>query len=151
MTQLKAINVNPGASELTIAKYEWSIDGVISGDNTDTLNINSLSAGTHEISLRIQNSCGSWSKIYSETINIVSGDKMEKTITLVVDQPVMQAKIVLDYTGTVEVTVTDQLDKLIEGASINLDDAPTGLTTGTDGKVSIPNVPYGTHTIKGIK
>ncbi len=148
---LKAINVNPGAPELTISKYEWGIDGIISGDNTDTLIINSLSAVPHEISLRIQNSCGSWSNIYRQIINNIIGDKMEKTITLVVDQPAVPAKIVLDFTGTVEITVTNQLDKPIEGVSINLDDTPTDLITGSDGKVSIPNVPYGTHTIKGIK
>ena len=143
---LKAENIDPGALNLTISKYEWSIDGVITDNTTDTLIIEDSSI--HEISLRIQNSCGSWSNI--KTINI-SGDNMEKTITVVVDQPVVQAKIVLDFMGTVEVTVTDQLERPIDGASIYLDDTLTGLSTGTDGKVSIPNVPYGTHTVKAIK
>ncbi len=148
--KLKAENINPGASQLTIVAYEWSIDGEIVDNATDTLIIDSKLTGAHEISLRIQNSCGS-SKVYSQTINIISGDKMEKTITVVVDQPIVQAKIVLDFIGTVEVTVTDQLEKPIEGVSIDLNDTPTGLTTGADGKVSIPNIPYGTHTVKAIK
>ncbi len=88
-TQLKAINVNPGAPELTISTHEWSINGLISDNNTDTLIIN-LGAEPHEISLRIQNSCGSWSDKYSKIINI-SGDTMEKTITVVVDQPVIES------------------------------------------------------------
>ncbi len=148
--KLEAINVNPGAPYLTISKYEWQVDGVLNSISSNVLTIDSLSAGSHEILLRIQNSCGSWSNTYSKIINI-SGDKMEKTITVVVDQPVMQAKIVLDFTATIEVTVADQLERPINGASINLDNTPTGLTTGADGKVSIPNVPYGTHTVKGIK
>ncbi len=147
--RLKAENINPGAPELTIIKYEWSIDGEIV-DSTDTLIIDSNLTGSHEVSLRIQNSCGSWSNKYNKIINI-SGETMEKTITVVVDQPAVQAKMVIDFTGNIELTVTDQLDKPVSGAAINLDDIPTSLTTGSDGKVLIPNVPYGTHTVKGIK
>ena len=39
----------------------------------------------------------------------------------------------------------------VSGATIDLDGTPTGLSTGIDGNVSIPNVPYGTHTIKATK
>jgi len=150
--QLKATNINPGAPDLTISMYEWYIDNNIITDNiTDTLIIdpNKLCIGSHEISLRIQNSCGSWSIKYNKIIKI--GDKMEKTITVVVDQPIVQVVIVLDFSGTIEATVTDQISHPIEGVSFNLDDVPTGLTSDQDGKVSIPNVPYGTHTLEAIK
>lgn len=147
--QLKATDINPGNPELTISTYEWSIDGIITDNNTDTIIID-LGAGSHEISLRIQNSCGSWSNKYSKIINI-TGDTMEKIITVVVDQPVVQAKMALDFVGNIDLTVTDQLDRPVSGASITLDDAPTGLVTGLDGNVLITNVPYGTHTVKGIK
>ncbi len=153
ITQCRAANINPGAPNLIISSYEWSINNVIQNNNTDTLILDApvlLPGSSVIVSLRVKNSCGNWSNIYSQTINI-KGEKMEKTVNVVIDQPVVPVGIVLDYIGTADVTVTDQLNRPIEGASLDLDGTPTGLSTDADGKMSMPNIPYGTHTIKAIK
>lgn len=151
--QCRAINIYPGAHNLIISSYEWGINNVIQNNNTDTLIVGApvlLPGSSVIVSLRVKNSCGNWSSIYSQTINI-KGEKMEKTVNVVIDQPVVPVGIVLDYIGTADVTVTDQLNRPIEGASLDLDGTPTGLSTDANGKMSIPNIIYGTHTVKAIK
>lgn len=136
-----------------IDTYEWYLNGIKLRESTKTIIIDAwkLQPGENTISLKVKNQCGNWSGLYSKTINILEEIKMEKTITILVDQPVVSTTIVMDFTGTNEVIVTDQLNRPIAGASLDLDGTPTGLTTGTDGKASILNVPYGTHTVKAVK
>lgn len=135
-----------------ILTYDWKIDDILQPNNTDTLIIppNTLSLGLHTIKFRGQNYCGNWSSELIENINIIEVTQMEKTVTVVVDQPVVQVAIALDYAGTAEVTVSNGVAP-VAGASLDLDGTPTGLTTGADGKASILNVPYGTHTVKATK
>lgn len=137
-----------------IDTFEWKIDDVPQTNNTDTLTIlpNTLSLGLHNIKFRGKNYCGNWSSEIIERINIIKGDIMENTVSVIVDRPLVQVTIVLPYTGTIEVTVTDGINP-VEGANLQLDGVDTGLITGVDGKASILNIPYSTtpHAVKAIK
>jgi len=145
---------------ITITKYEWKINDlfVLNNINPVTISTNDLKLGENTISLRVQNSCGSWSEYVTKIVNIINETipipdevtNMEKTITVVVDQPIETATIVMDYVGTIEIVVTDGVNP-VSGVTIDLNNVPTGLSTDIDGKVSIPNVPYGTHTLKAMK
>ena len=145
---------------ITITTYEWKINNSIILENLSlvTINTNDLSLGDNTISLRVLNSCGSWSKYVTKTVNIINETipipdevtNMEKTITVVVDQPIETVTILMDYVGTIEITATNGVNP-VSGVTIDLNNVPTGLSTDIDGKVSIPNVPYGTHTLKAMK
>jgi len=138
---------------ITISIYEWKINNsiVLGNLNLITINTNNLSIGDNTISLRVKNSCGSWSEYITKTINITNeATNMEKIVTVVVDQPVETVTIVMDYVGTIEIVVTNGVNP-VSGVTIDLNNVPTGLSTDIDGKVSIPNVPYGTHTLKVMK
>jgi len=142
---------------ITIVTYEWKINNLVTLENLSsvTINTNDLNLGDNTISLRVLNSCGSWSEEISTIVNIINEEAihMEKTVTVVVDEPIESITVVLDYVGTIEVTVTDGVNP-IAGANLELDGvslASTGVSTGVDGKASIPNVPYGTHVVKVVK
>lgn len=141
-----------GRADLTILSYEWKINNIIQANNTDILMVDTstLPIGDNTISTRTENSCGKWSDINIQIINIIEVNNMEKIETVIVNQPTVPVAIVLPYTGAAEVTVTDGINP-VAGATLDLDGTPTGLSTGVDGKASIPNVPYGTHTVKAIK
>ena len=51
---------------ITITKYEWKINDlfVLNNINTVTISTNDLNLGDNTISLRVLNSCGSWSEGY---------------------------------------------------------------------------------------
>jgi len=145
---------------ITITEYEWKINDlfVLNNINPVTINTNDLNLGDNTISLRVLNSCGAWSEYVTKIVNIINETipipdevtNMEKTITVVVDQPIETVTILMDYVGTIEITATNGVNP-VSGVTIDLNNVPTGLSTDIDGKVSIPNVPYGTHTLKVMK
>jgi len=138
---------------ITVETYEWKIDEVLNSNKTSRLTINTsdLSLGLHKFSLRVLNSCGSWSEYATVEINIINEVKMEKIVNIIVDEAIETVSIVMDTVGRVDVTVTNTAGAAISGATLDLDGVSTGLTTDVDGKASIPNVPYGSHTIKATK
>ncbi len=139
---------------ITIKTYEWKINNSVTLENLNTVTIdtNDLSLGDNTISLRVLNSCGSWSENIIKTVNIINEViNMEKIINVTVDEPIETVSIVMDTVGKINITVTNTTGTPLSGATIDLDNISTGLTTDTDGKVSIVDVPYGTHTIKAVK
>jgi len=138
---------------LTVSTYEWKIDTIINSNKTSklTINTNDLSLGIHTFSLRVQNSCGSWSLVSYSQIEIINEVKMEKTVNIIVDESVEIVSIVMDTVGRVDVTVTNTAGTAISGATLDMDGISTGLSTDANGKASIPGVPYGSHTIKATE
>lgn len=61
----------------TIEEYEWSLDGSIlssPGGLGQNVSISTvvMSEGIHTISLRVRNSCGAWSAIYSDNFELIA-------------------------------------------------------------------------------
>lgn len=73
---------------------------------------------------------------------------MEKEISILVNKPVTDVTIVMDYTGTVNVTVTDPLNQPINNATVQIVALNLTATTDATGKATLPNVPYSTQTVK---
>lgn len=151
-------SVDSGSPDLTIQIYEWSINDIIQINNTNTLIINTntlkILPEINNVKLRVQNSapCNKWSDYVSKEITVINEvNKMEKIINIIVDEPIENVSIVMDTVGTVNVTVINTTGTPIYGATLDLDGISTGLTTDVDGKASILNVPYGTHTLKATK
>lgn len=139
---------------ITISTYEWTINNsiVLDSASSTSINTNDLSLGDNTISLRVLNSCGSWSEPIIKTINIINEViNMEKIINVTVDEPLETVSIVMDTVGKIDITVKDTSGAVMPGVILELDGVPTGLSTDADGKSSILDVPYGTHTIKAIK
>lgn len=137
--------------EHIISKYEWSINNTILTNNETNIlviNANTLPLGNNTISVRAQNDCGRWSELYSKTINIINSSipipnviPMQKTITIDVNQPNMEVTVVMDYTATIKVTVTDPVGNPVTNATVYIGTITT--TTNTLGVATLTNVPYG--------
>lgn len=65
-------NVDAGEGE-TISVYKWKWNNIEFGENTNNISIDTseISAGSHNLSLEVQNSCGNWSIPYSEVITLI--------------------------------------------------------------------------------
>ncbi len=141
--------IDPGANQTT-QEIKWYINGTIIPttplQQQITIDTTTLS-GEYKISITAKNACGNSSNEYYE-IFFITEENMEKTITVLVNQPVVNVTVVMDYTGAINFTVTDPLNRPIEGAIIQ--DAALNMTATTDatGKASLTNVPYSTQTIK---
>lgn len=140
-------------TNITVSIYEWTINNsvVLLNLSSVTINTNDLNLGDNTISLRVKNSCGSWSEPVTKTINIINEVKMEKTVNIIVDESVETVSIVMDTVGRIDITVTNTAGNAISNATLDLDGTSTGLSTDANGKASIPDVPYGSHTIKVTK
>lgn len=142
--------VEPGANR-TVKNYNWFLDGIDLQHNSYTLALDTtpLEIGLHVVLFKATNSCGSAGDAQLQ-FDLIEVNKMEKTVNIVVDQPIVLVTIVLNYTGAADVTVTNGVNP-VAGATLDVDDIPTGISTGVDGKASIPNIPYGAHTLKATK
>lgn len=136
-------------SNSIISNYEWKVNDLLQENNTDILIIdtNTLPLGDNTVSLRVQSlpPCSEWSDLVWKTITIVEGENMEKTVQILVDEPTENAIVVMDYTGTVNVTVTDQLDRPVVNANVSI--GTIAGTTDAFGKTVLNNVPYGSQTL----
>jgi len=58
--------------KITVSIYEWKINNkiILKKVNTIYINTNDLRPGTNTISLRVQNSCGAWSKYKTKIVNM---------------------------------------------------------------------------------
>jgi len=137
---LKA-TADPGGAGYTISNYEWTVDGVISANNTDTLAV-ALSPGSHTVALRVQNSCGSWSPSYTQ---IIQGGSMQQTFPIVVNQPTVSQTVVMKFTATVIITVTDGNNKPIPNATCVI--GTVSAVTDANGVATLNNIPYGNQTL----
>lgn len=131
-----------------ISTYEWKLDNTLQINNTDTLTIppNTLSLGNHTIKFRGQNYCGNYSNELIKNINIEATNMAyEQTDTLNVDQATMSMTVKLRRTAAVTVTVTDEANAPVAGATV----AIAGITGTTDatGVATLSAVPYGTQTV----
>jgi hypothetical protein len=73
---------------------------------------------------------------------------MIKEITVTVNQPTVNVTVVMDLTGTINVTVTDPLNQPIQGATVQIVALNLTATTDATGKASLANVLYSTQTVK---
>lgn len=72
----------------TIVEYEWSLDGSLltkpggTGANIsfDTL---TMTEGIHILSLKVKNSCGAWSPIYTDNFELVAETCAVPTVSFV--------------------------------------------------------------------
>lgn len=144
-------NADPGLNQ-TVKEFHWYLDKIELYNTSYDLALDTIpmEIGLHILVFEALNMCGNKSSAELQ-FELIEVNRMEKEITVVVDQPTVQAVIVMDFTGSVQVTVTDQFNKPVEGATLDLNGTPTGISTGADGKALIPNVPYGTHKVKAIK
>jgi len=143
--EFKAENIDPGAPGLTIKTFDWKINTNIQDNNTNTLPVdtNTLNDGINTISLRIMNSCGSWSNIFEQQINISGDDQMQKDVEVIVNAPVIEVNVTMELTGDVNFTVTNPLGEPLAEAVIVMADK-TALTDSA-GKATITGVVYGTY------
>ncbi len=60
-------------NNIKISVYEWIINHSVVLDNLKSVSINTndLRLGENTISLRVKNSCGSWSKYVIKSVNII--------------------------------------------------------------------------------
>lgn len=142
--------IDPGLNQTTV-DIKWMMNGVAIPtqpiQEQITIDTSSL-AGEYRISVLAKNSCGNWSDEYYKDFNIMEVTTMEKNIDVLVDKPVTDVSVTMDFTGTVNVTVLDQLNRPVEGATVQI--VALGMTQTTDvtGKAILLNVPYGTQTVK---
>jgi len=145
---LQAI-IDPGENEI-ISEIKWYDNNILIPTTPlltqltiDTTNL----SGEHKISITAKNSCGNTSDEYSKIFYITEVN-MIKEISVLVDKPTVNVTVVMDFTGAINFTVTDPLNRPVEGATIQ--DASLNMTTTTDatGKAVLTNVPYSTQTIR---
>ena len=145
---LQAI-INPGENETT-EEIKWYDNNVLIPTTplqeqitVDTTNL----SGEHKIGITAKNSCGNASDEYSQIFYITEVN-MIKEISVLVNQPIVNVTVVMDYTGTINVTVTDPLNRPIQGATVQ--DVALNMTATTDaiGKAVLTNVPYSTQIVK---
>lgn len=135
-------------SNITITTYEWKINNSVVLENLSsvTINTNDLSLGDNSISLRVKNSCGSWSEYINKTLNIINEViNMEQTLTVIVDKSTTSIDVVMQLTGTVIVTVKDPLGALIANATCKIDTVTA--TTDALGVATLNGISYGTKTL----
>ena len=133
---------------ITISVYEWKINNSVVLENLSSISINTndLSLGDNTISLRVLNSCGTWSDYVTKTINIINEViNMEQTLTIVVDKPIINVDVIMQLTGNVVVTVKDPLGTAIANATATID-AVTA-TTDALGIATLNGIGYGTKTL----
>lgn len=141
--ELKAIDINTGGSELTISTFEWKINNINQNDNTDIFifNTSDLNYGLNTLSLRVQNSCGSWSEENKKEIYI--GEIMQKDVQVIVNAKIVNVDVIMEREGDVNFTAKDDSGVPLLGCIITM----TGKTVTTDnnGKATLTNIPYGTY------
>jgi len=132
---------------ITVDIYEWTINNNINPNNTSSISINTndLNLGDNTISLRVKNSCGSWSEYVTKTINIINEVNMEQTFTVVVDKPVTNVEVVMNLTGTVIITVKNPLGVVIPNATVKID--TVSAITNSSGVATLNEISYGTKII----
>ena len=140
---------------ITISIYEWKINNSIILDNLSSVSINTndLNLGDNTISLRVKNSCGSWSEYVTKTVNIINETipipdeviNMEQTITIVVDKPITTIDVIMQLTGSVVVTVKNPLEIPIANAITTIDTVTA--TTDALGIATLNGIGYGTKTL----
>lgn len=133
---------------ITITNYEWKINNSVVLENLSSVSINTndLSLGENTISLRVLNSCGTWSENVIKTLNIINEViNMEQTLTIVVDKPTTFIDVLMQLTGTVIVTVKDPLGALIANATCKIDTVTA--TTDVLGVATLNGISYGTKTL----
>lgn len=148
--ELKA-TADSGSSTLTIQTYEWTINGKISSEKTDTIIINTNTLNSlpekNIISLRVQNSnpCNKWSEYITKEINVQSTQlevtTMEQTFTVVVDKPKVSVDVIIQMNATVIVNVKNQIGTPVQGLSVKIGDISA--TTDASGVATLENVSYG--------
>jgi len=128
---------------ITISVYEWTINNSININNLSSISINTndLKLGENTISLRVQNSCGSWSEKINKVIEVIN---MEQTFNVVVDKPITNFEVIMNLTGTVIVTVKDSLGNVIVGATVIIDTVTS--ITNTSGIAILNEITYGIKT-----
>lgn len=150
---LKLDAITTTQPNITITTYEWKINNSVVLENLKsvTINTNYLSHGENTISLRVLNSCGTWSDYATKTIKIENPPiidevtNMEQTLTIVIDKPLTNVDVVMQLTGTVIVTVKDPLEIPIANATVTIDTVTT--TTNTLGVATLNGINYGTKTL----
>jgi len=138
-------------SNITITNYEWKINNSVVLDNLSSasINTNDLSIGENTISLRVLNSCGTWSENIIKTVNIINEViNMEQTLIIVIDKPTTSIDVVMQLTGTVIVTVKDPIGTLIANAICKIDTVTA--TTDATGVATLNGIGYGTKTLTVI-
>ncbi len=133
--------------DITVSIYEWTINNsvVLGSTQSTSINTNDLSLGNNIISLRVKNSCGSWSEYVTKTINIVNeATNMEQTFTVVVDKPLTNIEIIMQLTGTVIATVKNPLGTPIPNAIVMID--AVSAITDASGVATLNGISYGTKT-----
>lgn len=141
---------DPGENETT-TEIKWFLDETIIPttpvQEQITIDTTPLSTGEHKIGITAKNSCGNTSDEYSK-IFYITEETMIKEIQVTVNQPVVNMTVVMDYTGTINVTVTDPLNTPVQGATVEIVALSMSATTDATGKATLPNVPYSTQTVK---
>lgn len=142
--------VDPGENETT-SEINWYLNNIIIPttplQTNLTIDTTPLTTGEHKVSITAKNSCGNTSDEYSK-IFYITEETMIKEITVLVNQPIVNVTIVMDLTGTINVTVTDPLNRPVEGATVQIVALNMTATTDATGKAMLPNVPYSTQTVK---
>lgn len=145
---LKA-TVDPGADQTT-SEIKWYLNEVLIPtmplQDQVTIDTSTLS-GEYKISIIVKNSCGNTSDEYYKTF-FITEENMIKEITVVVDKPVVNVTVVMDYTGTINVTVTDPLNRPVQGATVQIVALNMTATTDATGKATLTNVPYSTQIVR---
>ena len=143
--------IDPGANQTT-QEIKWYINGTIIPttplQQQITIDTSTLS-GEYKISVTAKNACGNTSNEYYETF-VITEEYMQKDVSVLVNAATVNLTVVMDYTGTIIVTVTDPLNRPVQGATVQ--DIALSMTATTDatGKASLTNVPYSTQTIRVI-
>lgn len=141
--------VDPGLNQ-TVSEIKWMMNGVIIQTSPvqaqieiDTTNL----SGEQKISVIAKNACGNSSDEQYKIFNILE-TSMYKDVTVVINQPVVNVNVVMDFTGTINVTVTDPLNQPVQGATVQITALNMSTTTDATGKAVLPNVPYSTQTMR---
>lgn len=145
---LQAI-IDPGENETT-EEIKWYDNNILiptSPLQTQlTIDTSNLS-GEHKISIIAKNSCGNTSDEYSKVFYITE-ENMIKEISVLVNAPIVNVAVVMDLTGTINVTVTDPLNRPVQGATVQIVALNMTATTDATGKAVLPDVLYSTQTVK---
>lgn len=106
---------------IIVSNYEWTINNNLLTDNNDSISINtnSLFIGNNTISLRVKNSCGSWSEYITKTIYILP----EEIIRIYAkDRPIKLVAIIIK-TGTIDNIITNyewKINDIIQSTNNNI-------------------------------
>jgi hypothetical protein len=144
------ITILPAQTKYNIIEYEFKINNSLYSQSTNEYIIQpyTLPIGLNKVYLRIRDDCklNNWSNITQIDIETEPASIImtEQPFEVLVDKPSVDIEVIITMTGTVNVTVKNQLGTPVPDKTVKMNE--TSVTTDVNGLASVQNVPYGNQS-----